>query len=449
MRGAGTLGREAVVVGGGMGGLVAARVLSDRFERVTILERDVPVAPGAPRSGVPQGRHLHAILAGGQRVLNELLPGFTEDLDRAGAVRLRTGLDILTERPGFDPFPQRDLGFFSSGVTRPQLELCLQRRVEALENVRLESGCRVLELLASDDRTAITGVRIQREGRSETRSADFVVDASGSGEVTLAALRASDHPTPAETTIGVEFGYSTAVFDIPPGAPRGWKGVMHLPQAPLTSRAALMFPVEGDRWIAAFGGRYDERPPGDEAGVRAFASSLRTRTVADAIARAPLVSPVERAVFPESRLRHYEKLERFPRGLIPLGDAVCRFNPTFGQGMSVAAQEASALGQVLDSVADGHGSLEEAWRAFFPKMTEIIDAPWWQAAVPDFVFPQTVGQRPADFESTLRFGRAMTLAMARHADIHKLGGEIQHLLQPRRAIMQPGVIERIMAEMTS
>ena len=105
------IGRQAVVIGAGMGGLTAARVLADHFERVLVLERDALPADALDRHGVPQGRHVHALLAGGQRALSELFPGFHEGLERAGAVRLRVGLDTRVDRPGYDPFPQRDLGF--------------------------------------------------------------------------------------------------------------------------------------------------------------------------------------------------------------------------------------------------------------------------------------------------------------------------------------------------
>ncbi|HTQ46171.1 MAG TPA: NAD(P)-binding protein [Polyangiaceae bacterium] len=127
----GKLGREAVVVGAGMGGLLAARVLSEHFDRVTVLERDATGDTGDPRPGVPQGKHLHVLLAGGQRVIGTLFPGFDEELDRLGAARLRVGPDLVVERPGFDPFPASDLGFHTAGVTRPALERIDMSKLEA------------------------------------------------------------------------------------------------------------------------------------------------------------------------------------------------------------------------------------------------------------------------------------------------------------------------------
>jgi 2-polyprenyl-6-methoxyphenol hydroxylase-like FAD-dependent oxidoreductase len=442
-----TLGREAIVIGAGMGGLAAVRVLSDHFERVTVLERDDLQANANPRAGVPQGKHLHALLAGGQRALEELFPGFTEDLDRVGAVRIRSGLDVLLERPGFDPFPQRDSGVVSSALTRPQLEQCVRRRVEAIANVRFERGARVLSLVTSTDGKSIQGVKCQREGKTDTLHADFVVDASGTGELTLAALRAMGISEVPETTIGVDIAYSTAVFDIPDDAPTDWKGVMHLPAAPETSRSALMFPIEGRRWILSLGGRHDEHPPGDEAGFREYTGTLRTKRIANAIASAKMVAGVERFRFNESRLRHFERLATFPTGLLPIADSICRFNPVFGQGMSVASQEARALGEELAKVASEGGSLTVVWKPFFQRVAQIVEAPWALAAVPDFIFPRTVGKRPDDFEMSLRFGMALTKAMAKHPDIHKLAVEIQHLLKPRSAFMAPNVIEHIKAEM--
>jgi 2-polyprenyl-6-methoxyphenol hydroxylase-like FAD-dependent oxidoreductase len=441
----GKLGREAVVVGAGAGGLFTARVLSDWFEHVTVLERDTAGDTSEPRPGVPQGKHLHALLSGGQRVLGALFPGFDDELDRVGASRIRVGLDLRVERPGFDPFPQADLGFHTSGITRPALERIVRRRVAALPNVAIEEGCRVTDVTVDPSSGRARGVRFSRDGRSAAREADLTIDASGTGDLTMAGITAAGTPAPEETTIGVDVGYASALFAIPDDAPTDFKGTLHFPDAPKTSRGALMIPVEGQRWILAVGGRGAEQPPGDEQGMRAFATTLRTRTVARAIANAKLVSNVERYLFRESRLRHFDRLQSFPAGLLPIADAICRFNPIFGQGISVAAQEAQALGELL---ASGQ-SLEGVWRPFFARTTAIIDTPWQLAAIPDFIYAETRGTRPPELEIALRFGQALTRAAAKHVHVYKLMAEVQHLVRPRTDLQSPEVLPLVLAELAT
>ena len=174
------VGKQAVVIGAGMGGLTAAGALADFFDQVVVLERDTLPSEPAHRAGTPQARHVHALLLSGQRALSELFTGFEQDLARAGAVPLRVGLDVRMERPGYDPFPQRDLGFFSYAVSRPTIECVVRRRVESRANITLRQRCRVEKLLASPNGETVSGVRYENDnGASETIATDLVVDASG------------------------------------------------------------------------------------------------------------------------------------------------------------------------------------------------------------------------------------------------------------------------------
>src|SRR5262245_9278797 len=236
------LGKRAIVVGAGMGGLTAARALANHFESVLVLERDA--LPDGPehRAGIPQGKHVHLLLAGGQQALAELFPGFEDDLGRSGAVPMRAGLDLRAERPGFDPFPQRDLGMLAYAMSRPLIESIVRRRVKGIANVELRQGCRVQELVPRDHGGAVTGLRyVERDGQTVTASAELIVDASARGTLTLELLAALGQPPPEETTIGVDVNYATAVFAIPDNAPSDWKGVFTLPG--LDGRGALMSPL--------------------------------------------------------------------------------------------------------------------------------------------------------------------------------------------------------------
>lgn len=444
------IGRQAVVIGAGMGGLAAAGALAGFFEHVIVLERDeLPVA-AVDRQGAPQGRHNHALLAGGQRALAALFPGFEDDLAGAGAVRLRSNADFYTEFPGFDPFPQRDLGFDVYSMSRPQIELTARRRTEGLANVVLRSRCRGRALQATGHQTGarILGVLFEdAQGRTESLSAELVVDASGRGGLTHDLLDAVGLPQPEETVIGVDIGYATAVFAVPDNAPTNWRAVLTVPQPAEKSRGALLLPLEGgDRWMVSVGGRYREKPPGDATGFLDFARQLRTPTVYNAIRNAARLSEVARFAFPASIWRHFERLEAVPYGLLPFGDVICRFNPVWGQGMTVAAQEAVLLRQLLrERTTDD--PLADLAPAFFAGAHDLIETPWRQAAIPDFVMPETEGEPPPDFESQLRFGSALTRLAAEDPDVQKLVTEVRHLIRPGSDLRTPDLVARVRALM--
>jgi 2-polyprenyl-6-methoxyphenol hydroxylase-like FAD-dependent oxidoreductase len=441
------VGKQAVVIGAGIGGLTAAGALAPHFEEVAVLERDALPTEPAHRPGTPQAPHVHALLTSGQRALGELFPGFEQDLVRAGAVPLRAGLDIRVERPGYDPFPQRDLGWVGYAISRPAIEFAVRRRVQGLANVVLRQRCRVQEMLTTAEGTAVTGVRFENDdGAGETLAADLVVDASGRGALTLGLLQSIGRPPPEETTIGVDFSYGTCVFAIPNDAPTDWKGVMTFGQAPQSARGGLMLPLEGNRWMASFGGFHGDAPPGDVEGYLTYARELRTPTIYNAIKHATRLREVVRYRFRGSIWRHFERLDGFPHGLLPIADAICQFNPVYGQGMSVAAQEACLLGTLLARLGRESDPLATLAPSFFAEVPALIETPWSVANL-DFIYPDTRGQRPADFDATLKFGMALTRLAAEDAAVHKLTAEVQHLLKPRSVYRDPALVQRVLAVM--
>jgi 2-polyprenyl-6-methoxyphenol hydroxylase-like FAD-dependent oxidoreductase len=433
-----------------MAGLSAARVLADYFEHVTVLERDILPEDACHRSGTPQSKHVHALLGGGQRALGDLFPAFEEDLVTAGAVPLRVGLDVRIEMPGYDPFPQRDLGWISYSMSRPLIELAVRQRVAQYANIAIHSRCRVQEFEAAPGGTAVTAVKFENgAGRSQSLRADLIVDASGRGNLTLALLEAIGRTQAQESVIEVDIGYATAIFAIPADISVDCKGVRTLALAPQRSRGGLMLPLEGNCWILTLGGRHADKPPGDGDGFLAYAQQLRTPTIYNAIKRAERVSEVARFGFPASVWRHFEQIEPFPRGLLPIGDAICRFNPVYGQGMSVAAQEAVLLHQLLRKKAEEADPLAGLAPAFFAGASAVIETPWAVAAIPDFSFPETKGQRPPDFERTREFGVALTRLAARDPDVHKIMVEVQALVRPRSVLRDPDLVERVRAMATA
>ena len=352
-------GGQALVIGAGMSGLAAAGALAKHFERVIVLERDGLADGPSHRQGTPQSRQLHGLLPGGLEALCRIFPGFDQDLAAAGAAPVRVAADIREELPGFDPFPRRDFGRVAYCASRPLLEHTLRRRVRALRNVVLRDHRRVVELVASADRRRITGARCERsDGTAETLAADLVVDASARGTLTLAALDAMGCGRPQVTSVGVNIGYATAAFEIPRQRP-DWKAVLTFASAPSERRCGFLLPVDGNRWMVCIAELQCPRPPLDLAAFLDAARRLRTRTIYDMIRNARPAAMPQRFGLAASSWRHYETVADFPQGLIPIGDAICRFNPIYGQGMSVAAREASILADLLAQ----HAGDPEAWSA--------------------------------------------------------------------------------------
>jgi 2-polyprenyl-6-methoxyphenol hydroxylase-like FAD-dependent oxidoreductase len=434
-----SLGNHAVVLGAGMAGLAAARVLSHHFSKVTILERDRLPGEPAPRSGTPQAPHAHALLAGGMQALQSLFPDFEHDLVNAGAVRLRAGKGIRLERPGFDPFPSRDLGFDTFFMSRPLLEAVTRRRVQEAPNIAIQTRCRATEIVASADTLRVQAVRCDREdGGAEIIDADFVVEATGRGRLTLELLDRLGLEKPEETEIGIDQAYSTIVVERP--RDREWAGVMVLPSAPATSRGGLIFPIEKQQWMLSVGGNHGDAPPGDREGFLDFVKSFRTSTIYDAVKDARPTADIVRFRLPASSRRHFERLNSFPAGLLTMGDAVCRFNPVFGQGMSVAAQEAVILDRLLREGVPADRLAKE----FFAAIQPTIETPWG-VAQNDFVFPATRGVRPANFGQRMQYNIALIKLAAQDGEVHKLLNEVSQLLKPNSTLREPALAARVMA----
>ncbi len=444
----GSIGKKAVVIGAGMAGLAAAKALSAHFEHVSILERDaLPVTP-AHRPGTPQAQHPHGLLAGGLRALDELFPEFEKDLERAGAVRVRMGL-ARSELPGYDPFPQRDLGWDVMSMSRPLTEYVTRRRVERQDNIALVSSCRVTKLIASPDKTRVAAIHYEdAEGRKETLAADLVADASGRGVPTLTFLDTCGYAKPQETEICIDKAYATAVFEFPKDLAPDWKAVLHSPTAPASSRGAVVMALEQGLWMVTLSGMHGDSPPGDIDGFLQFAKSLRTSTVHDAIKRARRVGEIVRFLLPASVRRHFEQLARFPRGLITIGDAICRFNPVFGQGMSVAGQEAVVLNRLLEARTGSSDPLDGLAQEYFGAIQGILASPW-AVAESDFVYPQTRGHRPADLEQRMKYRSALTKLAAEDASVHKLLMQVRHLLQPQSALLDQPIRSRVVEIMAA
>lgn len=389
---------HAVVIGGGVAGLLAARALCDHFERVTIIDRDrLPERP-EPRKGAPQARHLHALMNRGLRILNSFFPRLQEELVARGALVIDMANDMTWLTPtGWGVNFQSDIAIL--GCSRDLLEWCVRQQLSAMPQVQFVDGCNVGGLVSTHDRNGIGGLRIQRrdvDPAEETIEAELIVDASGRGSRAPQWLKELGHETPEEIVVDASLGYTSRVFRRSCKLRSGRYGAYVQPAPPESNRGGVLFPVEGDRWILTLAGYGGDYPPTDEDGFMEFMRSLRSSIIYDAVRDAAPLSEIYSYRATENRLRCYHKLSRIPDGLVVLGDAVCAFNPVYAQGMTAAALSALTLGECLTEQQKRRrdGSLFGFSLRFQKKLAKVNSAPWMLATSEDFRVRGVTGGTP-------------------------------------------------------
>jgi 2-polyprenyl-6-methoxyphenol hydroxylase-like FAD-dependent oxidoreductase len=433
------IGNHAAVLGASMAGLLAARALSDFFETVTVVERDVLPDSPANRRGVPQGRHPHGLLTRGAQVLEELLPGLLDELVLAGAPYF-DGRDLSKLHYNLGGHRAVSTGsaqdFTAYVLTRPFLEYHVRRRVRAVGNVTLLDDHDVVELRSTPDRGRITGVRTvnRRSGEESTLAADLVVDATGRGARTPAWLESLGYGRPVEEHVVVHLTYASQALRMPPGALHEMAFVIGV----VPGRPTGMFLVgcENDTWLFTAMGMARREPPCERTAMYEFAENFTPAHVLAALRAAEPLGEVARHRVPSSQWRRYDKMRRFPDGLLVSGDAICSFNPIYGQGMTMAALEALALRDCLSRGAD------DLSRRFFKAAARPIRQAWQLAAGGDLALPEIGGAQPL---ATRLFNgyvdRVLTAAEFDAAAFNQFG-RVTGLVDPATRLLRPAIMWR-------
>lgn len=431
--------RHAVVLGAGMAGLLAARVLADRYERVTLIERDRLPDTDVPRTGVPQGRHVHGLLGSGRQTLEELFPGLTEQLVRLGA---HTG-DVGGEgRWIFDgsPLCRVHTGLTGLAASRPLLERQVRGRLLAYPHVRILEGCEAHGLTAGDDARSVTGVRLRRrdeDGSEEVLAADLVIDATGRSSRSPVWLRELGYSPPRLERVVVDVTYTTRLYrrhadDL------GGDLVLLVAASPPHRRAGVAVAVEGERWMVTLAGILGEQAPDDEQGFVDFAAGLLAPDLYDLIRdREPLGDAVFMRV-PANERHRYERLARFPEGLLVFGDALCSFNPVYAQGMTVAALQALLLGECLD-----RGGNQHLAQRFFRAASRLIDAPWDIAVGGDLAYEEVEGRRGPKVWTVNRYMPKLLAVAHQDAAVAYAFHQVANLAAPPVTLLHPRVVLRV------
>ena len=436
------LGKTAAVVGGSIAGLASAKMLSRYFDEVVVLERDeIPTEPKIHKS-VPQGNHYHTLLAGGYRVLSELYPTLSDRLIDRGAVALRAPRDVCfhingkkSYNPTGDVLERRDFDIRSFSLTRGLLEATIREITSETANIRFIPQARVTKLIAADG--SITGVAYTCNDEACSLKTDLVVETAGRSSRLPKLLESLGYESVEETTIGVDFGYASVKVAAPDGFSEPERMHIMFGQPGLDTAGAIMAEVENGVWHVSLAGRLGDYPPGDVEGFVGFARSIGEPVLDQMVGDGDnFRSEITTYRYPRSQWRRYDKMTRFPDGIIPVGDSVVSFNPVYGQGMSSAASQIRALDNALAGRdQEGHG-LGDLWEEVLPEIANRASVPWGMAATQDFQFDKTTGERPSDLQSQVAFNIALGKACADDPELHRAFTEVAHLDRSPADLMQ-------------
>jgi 2-polyprenyl-6-methoxyphenol hydroxylase-like FAD-dependent oxidoreductase len=430
------IGEHAVVIGASMGGLLAARALADYFGHVTVLERDAFPADDVARKGVPQGRHAHGLLARGRNVIEDFFPGWTDEVIGCGGARGDIAHDVNWIGHGvtLKTAPSDMIGLFAS---RPVLEGHVRRRLLALPNVRAVEACAVQGLVAAPNGRDVKGVRFNVDhGPEQAVMADLVVDASGRGSASPSWLEGLGFARPAEEKIEIGIGYTTRIYRRRPSDLGGKLAIVVAGSGPNWRNGAIVFQSE-DRWIVSIGGYFNDLAPDDNQLFAAYAGSLPTADIRDIVAHAEPLTDFVSYRYPANQRWRYERLARFPRGYLVFGDALCSFNPVYGQGMTVAAEEAAALQACL---RDGDADLA---RRFFKAAASAIDTPWDIAVGNDLRHPQVQGPRPPKVRFINWYIGKLHMAARHDARLGNAFLRVANLQASPTSLLHPAILMRM------
>jgi flavin-dependent dehydrogenase len=443
-------GRRAIVIGGGIAGLLSARVLADHFDQVTIVDRDRFPEDAQFRKGVPQGHHTHYLMIRGRLILEQLFPGFEAEMITAGAVAVDLGQDLFwLNRVGVSPRFRSHLSTFF--CSRSLMEWGVRRRLIAAGQTSFVEASDVIGLLPTADNRGVAGVRLRSRDRSADTGAaeqalygDLVVDASGYSSRAPRWLEALGYVPPPEIVVKPFRGYATRYYTIPSGLQADWKALIIQSKPPLGTRYGQLFPMEGKRWMLTLIGAAHDYPPTDEAGFLEFARSLPSPLIYEAIKDAQPASPIYGYQHTENRMRSYERMERWPEGFVALGDSVCTLNPSYAQGITAAAFAALTLDQCL---RDRPGPDRTGLARSFQQALAKTNAPLWEKSISDDMrYAKTAGGTPGYKVRFMHWYMDQTLRLAmRNHGVFKAFMSWMQLLAPLDTLFHPKIMAQVLA----
>ena len=424
---------RAVVIGAGMAGLMAAAVLSEQFSEVVIVEKDELPSTPQVRKGVPQGAHVHTFLGFAVEAMEDFLPGIMSELYEAGAVQIRRNQDIWFHDAS-GPTPVRDVGILTPSVTRPLLEHITRQRIRDLPNVHFKEAARFTGF-CSGNRGEVSGVKVQTSDTEIEIGAELVVDCSGRATSLPRWLASEGYGEVERQELGIGMAYTSGLFRPPPDSlGDNWACLMLA--IPPNTRAAYLTPVDGGVWLATMYGRGGDIAPREADGFVELTKGLSHPVIHEKLSRAESISDFWTYKIPKGTWFRYDRMEQFPAGLIPMGEAFTSFNPMYGQGISLAAGQAQALRSALTQGPDGLAS------RYFSGCEPLNQVGWSVMETRDLEHASTIGHHPEDIECRWSMGAAIRKLAETDSEVHRLSVRVSHLLEPPCVLARKDIVDR-------
>ena len=431
---------RAIVIGGSIAGLLSARVLSDYFQQVIILDRDtLPETPQA-RRGVPQSVQPHVLFTKGYRILAEFFPDIKEKLQQNGALSIDWAREFQHYVSGHWGLKAQPSDIVSITCSRYLLEWTLRQEVLKLPQVKILEQSKVVGLIYDAEQNRVTGVNLHS---GEQIAGELVVDASGRSSLAPRWLEEiGQTPTP-ETVVNPYLGYVTRRYKLPDNYQPDWKVLLISQTPPKDTRLGYLARIEHGELIATLGGYAKDFPPLDDRGFREFARSLAQPDFYQAIADAVPTSPIYAHRATANRMRNYDRV-KLPAGFIALGDAVCALCPVYGQGMTVSALGAKTLQKWLSKSAKGKLNNNR----FQKQLAKSNSFHWMLATTQDARFPTTTGGKSSQGGTVEKlmtsYMNQLISKAAVDPTLHLTFLEIAHLLRSPFYFYHPAVVWRVL-----
>ncbi|WP_053368810.1 FAD-dependent oxidoreductase [Bacillus sp. FJAT-27245] len=431
---------RALIIGGGIAGKLAARVLSEHFIEVVIIEKDKEAAGPGTRKGVPQGSHLHALLHAGEQGLESLFPGITESFYSGGALKINSTKDLAWFHHGVWKL-RYDGGYTTTLQTRFHLEWQIENYIKSIPNISFLYKHFVKNFVWDEKQNKVIGLEMKdSDGNPWTLLADIVVDASGAGSFTAAWLEKLGISIPVETA-DIGLCYVSKFFRLPDHPDMDWAIKLIYPNPPAEKIGGALSKVEGNRYITTLFGYQNafnekEAAASNEAFLELAKKLPKPDIHNELLAGEPLG---ETAVYriPRMTWRRYDKTNNLPEGLLLIGDAVCRIDPVFGQGMSIAVLEALRLQEIMWNKTL---PLSKGIRDYHRKAAEIISPIWTMVMAENLRYPGISDKIPFGLSFQQWFTKQIFLLSAKDEKIYDSFIKVMNLVEPAAILLKPGIL---------